>query len=529
MSRNNRNKQYELNPVDARDGWPGLLSEDDVLGAERARRQHFNAGNFYGKPDRTQPIPPTRTLQEIADPYRTVGSALAGIIPSGLGGIAAGAIDAIRGGPNPTQTFADTVTGIQEDFTRLPRTARGQEDLLSALETLESIPYLKEIGDAMDVPGEMTMDATGSPWLAAGVDMIPDIIETAIGAGPALRVGRNVSRTLGKLDPGTVGSASGKMGGNMTGGIGGRNAAQLNPMVVRLADDMRKQGISKEDIWNVTGRRYDQPAFFDEGGNFGFEFDDSKAGYLDEPRNYTQDLRALDGRRSGVKRLRELEKMGMMGAITTVEAAEKDGLRAQFGMLKDYGSMRAAFQHPEVDKHYPTLLDETGYSEGYLSGALGQHESGANKVTINPQAHRDQYGIDKMDDEMRSTALHEFAGHAIQDREKMPAGGSPRDFAQQANMDKIRINGFRAKAEDADKVGFADVANTYRAKAQALQDKLEADPRSPDDKYYALTGEANARAIEARRNLTMEERLARPFWLDYDKKGQPSDQIVKYR
>jgi len=522
MSRNTRNKKFELNSVDARDGLGGLLSEEDVLGAQRALRKHYESGQFYGNPSRSTPVPPTRTLEEISEPWLTAGSAIAGLVPSGLGGIAAGAMDAARGGEAPLETFGRTVGGIQDDLTYLPRTVRGQEDLLSALKWIEEIPYLKEATELLEVPGEKTMEATGSPLLAGMVDVIPDALEMAVGAPHALGIARKVSKQLGRLDPGVVGSRAAKMGGNQTGGIGGRNAQGLNPGTAKMADDMRATGASPDDIWQATGDAYGQPAFFDKANMFGFEFDDSKAAYLAQPRSFEQDVLDLGDRITPAERGRLMELRNKYHNRTWQETLEFKNKTDELGMLSDYGSMRAHFQHPEIDKHYPTLLDDIKYREGALDGAFGEFNANTNTVTVDPSRHTGP-------DDLRSTTLHEFSGHAVQDKAKLPRGGSPREFAQEEQMGKIRINGFLERAKDADNMGFADVAEDYREKARRIQASIYADPRTPEAKYFAISGEAGARAIEARRNMTMDERLARPFWLDFDDRGLMADQIVKYR
>ncbi|RKZ07748.1 hypothetical protein DRQ25_10780 [Candidatus Fermentibacteria bacterium] len=523
MSRNTRNKRFELNPVDARDGWAGLLSEEEVLGRERAIRDHFAQGAFYGRPDRSVPVPPTRTLQEIADPYLTAGSAIAGTIPAGIGGVSAGILDAVGGGSDPLGAAAATVRGIQDDLTFMPRSLRGSEDLLSALKWMEENPVLKAMEDGQNYLGDKTLEVTGSPGLATAAFLAPELIETAFGAPSALNMGRKVSKQLARLDPGVVGSGSAKMSGNQTGGIGGMNAQGLKPGTSKLAYAMRQSGASPDEIWKATGDQFGQPAYFDREGNFGFEFDDSKAAYLAQPRSFEQDVLDLGDKITPLERGRLMELRNKYHNRTWQETLEFKDMTEKLGMMSDYGSMRAHFQHPEIDKHYPTLLDDVQYREQDIPGAYGEYAD--NQVTINPWAHQDG----SVPGGMRSTNLHELSGHAVQDKANLPRGGNPGEFAKEENAGRMRVNGFMARAKDAEAAGDTAQAAVLMDKARALQAKLFADPRTPDAKYYALTGEANARAIQKRRNMTMEERLARPFYRDFDDRGLWDHQIVKYR
>lgn len=50
---------------------------------------------------------------------------------------------------------------------------------------------------------------------------------------------------------------------------------------------------------------------------------------------------------------------------------------------------------------------------------------------------------------------------------------------------------------------------------------------APADAYRRLSGEVEARAVQARQNLTADQRRARPPWLDYD--VQEGKQIVRFR
>lgn len=84
-----------------------------------------------------------------------------------------------------------------------------------------------------------------------------------------------------------------------------------------------------------------------------------------------------------------------------------------------------------------------------------------------------------------------------------------------------------AKERGADQFSPEHQAKYDKARARKLKLVGKAQ-QDPFDMYESLMGEADARAVQTRRDLTMEERLARPFWLDYDKGGALDKQIVRY-
>ena len=62
------------------------------------------------------------------------------------------------------------------------------------------------------------------------------------------------------------------------GTIGGKAAKNLNPETLELAETMKSNGASRDEIWKATGEQFGQPAYFDPvDGSFRFEIDDSQA------------------------------------------------------------------------------------------------------------------------------------------------------------------------------------------------------------------------------------------------------------
>ena len=155
----------------------------------------------------------------------------------------------------------------------------------------------------------------------------------------------------------------------------------------------------------------------------------------------------------------------------------------------------------------------------------------------------------------KSTALHELQ-HAIQGREGMARGGAASDFSsvpQEARynylntVDEKLNNGIGELAEKAN----GDIKEILRIRKQypkeyedfnsaltdlgasSLQEGRanmfkafdKADELSPFTQYRNLAGEAEARQTQARMNMTMDERLANPFYKNYDVPLE--DQIVR--
>lgn len=112
-------------------------------------------------------------------------------------------------------------------------------------------------------------------------------------------------------------------------------------------------------------------------------------------------------------------------------------------------------------------------------------------------------------DSRRATALHEMQ-HYVQEQEGFARGASARSFTQ-ADRDAV----FAAATKDethplhvAQKYGVLDDDDIGRYL------------------YNRSAGEVEARATEARRNLTPEQRRERPPWMDYD--VSENQQIVRF-
>ena len=182
---------------------------------------------------------------------------------------------------------------------------------------------------------------------------------------------------------------------------------------------------------------------------------------------------------------------------------------------------------------YPGYLEQTGKSEhaapfrdrmshsGYTSAY--PEASNINVQRMSGQQFPDRKGAGQyrdnhmwfdaaQPDRGRSIALHELQ-HDAQGREGFARGGSPKQFS----ADDIAAERQRSLS-----IG------------QPLADWSSISPAAGDwsdnivrrNLYNRLSGEVEARAVQLRRDLTPEQRAARPPWLDYD--VPESQQIVRF-
>ena len=219
--------------------------------------------------------------------------------------------------------------------------------------------------------------------------------------------------------------------------------------------------------------------------------------------------------------------------------------------LRD-GTTKGDYKHPELWQQYPELAETKLFMERNMaSNEMGAYDPVKNTASIN----------DNMTpDEKRSTFLHEVGAHGPQGIEKMPRGGDPKQFAVEKVQAYERIGAINKKMDatlakkeqmermsreisnstDMDRFQQADAmadVNRMINRHQNDYDNLmvergklvPAAQQDPFESYQSLTGEAEARAVEVRRDMTMKERLARPFWLDFDKAGSIDKQHTRYR
>ena len=221
------------------------------------------------------------------------------------------------------------------------------------------------------------------------------------------------------------------------------------------------------------------------------------------------------------------------------EMAFKPKFGLEGGESLAYDVNEAVF-HPAMRKAYPNIMEETLTTVRYKPDAP---EAGYYSPRL--PAEGGYVGRDpeimvsgKNRDEMKSVMAHELQ-HAVQQKEGFSRGGNPNQFpvmskdVRESTIDWVRnkiANVAAKKYKDAEFVfsgmergkpeTFADPEiNALMKKLKSLE--ISADPR---EQYKRLAGEAEARATQARRGMTMEQRRATFPYKSYD---VPINELIK--
>lgn len=187
----------------------------------------------------------------------------------------------------------------------------------------------------------------------------------------------------------------------------------------------------------------------------------------------------------------------------------------------------ALLYHPELPNAY-TPLDIATNANIVGSNSLLRSERGF----FDPESKNISIFGGSSADEAKSTMLHELQ-HAIQTKEGWSKGGNPASIAQDQARAKARVGFLNSElsqaAKDLDrfKNGTPEYAAARETYDSAMREKLNISPSlfqsDSYDGYRLLAGEAEARATQARRNMTAEERRAKFPAESYD---VPIDQLI---
>jgi hypothetical protein len=256
------------------------------------------------------------------------------------------------------------------------------------------------------------------------------------------------------------------------------------------------------------------------------------------------------------KRAEEMEKLGASpeeiwretGTFRGPEGAlrqeisdlEATGIFTHLPPSKERRSV-SALRHPEFAEAYPEFasISQTGLKSPTVRGEF-QRASGRESPetgSIIAQAPNEEA--------LASTMLHEFQ-HAVQDFEGFAPGGSPKDFRQRAMPRDIKEIAFKkdmremAISQKLQEAGFPVskgkmVSVSHPKVMKAAKELAEVDPQvkaylddieefnealklfpTPQQQYVRLAGEAEARAVEARKKMTPAERRSTFPYESYD-------------
>jgi hypothetical protein len=421
-----------------------------------------------------------RGIETFTDAVFAIGEPALAIISSsiadpiaGLAGIGMSAFDGVARG-------TDTISNVKNALSYVPKTRAGKVGMKAVADTLQ--PVSDALTGAEDYLGSNTLELTGSPFLAAAAATIPT--------------------ALAELNPlGKVSRQADKMGI-----FAGKKAKTADLNKQAMADELLSRGISRDEIWTETGW------FKDVDEQWKFEIDDSDF-----------KVNPIAGEKG-----QWLTKGG-----TEVPMAITDFV-----------------DHGRTGANYPDLLEgrarlKTGQSGSYE--APSARTFGAERYEL-PAGHNKDGSL--VDPEFsRSVALHETQ-HGIQQREGFAQGGNTatqsddylRDLANKdyytqeatnARLSSRKTPEYKSIQKQIDTILDAGdtenpnlkslmqnrraienlAAKDFDLEAAALSEKTKF---NPFDQYQRLAGEAEARNVETRANMTQTQRIANPPWTTLD-------------
>ncbi len=263
--------------------------------------------------------------------------------------------------------------------------------------------------------------------------------------------------------------------------IGGTSARTAPASSRETAEAMERRRQSPAQILRDTGW------FRGRDGKWRFEIDDSKASLNDAKIDWSTDI--------------------------------YDGVRKRYqgdwnGRLADF------YQHPDLYAAYPELTKASlSVGLGSYYGDSGGFNNGSLKATVND--------VDNLP-KLKSIIAHEIQ-HWIQEREGFSPGSSP---AISSQMNAIAISDLKAellRAEDSkaghNRIGAIKEAIEALETSQMLMKPDWWGNTPADAAYRNVYGEVEARNVQARLDMTADERVATPPWRTED--VAPADIIMR--
>ena len=365
------------------------------------------------------------------------------------------------------------------------------------------------VGDAVAIEDAKKEYQKGNIGTAAfnALTALPLIGDVAAAAKVSIPAMASLGGLYGMMRSGSkhLPDATGAIG-RQRGIIGGVNAKTANLEALEQAKEMVGTGIPREQIWQDTGW------FKGVDDKWRFEIDDSAA-------------------KLNFDKFTKFDPETAIGGYTDIDAQ----------------TMSDVFKHDDLYSNYP----EAGDIRASLTVSDVAEPQNLGGVYMPSRNSIEAVGVNQP--RVRSTSLHELQ-HNVQEGENFARGGNADQFYPELGETKrnadINIKVFNDAMHE--KVKAMDSLEQYRytkankggaidAEISKLKDeysilmdkKLSNVPNAQIDvreeawkKYKALAGEAEARAVQSRMNLTPDERAARPFWEDYD--VPESEQIIRF-
>ena len=282
-----------------------------------------------------------------------------------------------------------------------------------------------------------------------------------------------------------AGSFVGPLG--MAGIFAGVGAKTADKAALRVAKAAAREGKDPRSIWHDTGW------FQGPDGKWRWEIDDSGA---------RVNRRAFEP-----------------------DTSSSAGQAAQEGVFRTIPE-RQAFSHRELFDAYPDMRKmRTRGVVGDGGSGSGTYSSLTDSVEFDARTFADA----------RDVGLHELQ-HAVQERERFAKGGNPKMAAgiiELPQLDQIRaekkklgIDPYHIQNKRASGYQISPEEQAAYRRWQELtdaEDGILANRLSPYEAYRRLAGEAEARAVQARRDMTPEQRRATYPMDSYD---VPQDELI---
>lgn len=329
----------------------------------------------------------------------------------------------------------------------------------------------------------------------------------------------------------------------------GTKAATASQDALSLAKAMDAAGASRDEIWKATGE-LGQPWMKGPDGEWRFEIPDDAAGYA-PGREFARAQEFANSHANTLEHAAILRSYMEKNGVSV--GAAKEWFESEFGraplewsgqLAKDTPApelqkllgdaetripqrsqwssrLGNVLDHPELYAAYPDLVNVPFHIKPpiEMAGADGMFH-GKGEISILDDA---AYGLSKG----KSITAHE-AQHAVQDMEGFARGGTPKtmgdemgnlyEFNQKFNR---AFEQFLTSPDDVAKSNAQQEMDYYLERIRKLQDLRGV--ASPEEAYARLAGEAEARNVQSRMNMTMPERLATPPWKTLD---VPEEQLI---
>jgi hypothetical protein len=334
-----------------------------------------------------------------------------------------------------------------------------------------------------------------------------------------------------------VGLAGG-LADNSVGIFGGRLAKTADQNALMRAEKLAAEGAPREQIWNDTGW------FQGVDGKWRFEIDDS--GAIPTDKKKSEIFTVPDGLKhddlfSAYDQFKDMPlnvgRMSMGMSNGQYHGLDR-GIHLSGSVAEPSRSSLSRVKEIEASPEYKTTFDTEypGATNADLDRMLDEWTySPLGREYTELRRYNSNFG-----DRAKDTTLHELQ-HGVQEIEGFNRGSNTEKFAAQGvwrdlygeaqvvqnrieylGEDPVRAANFVAAEKKLDPIQLKYLAETYSR--DELSDLVK--KNDPYELYRRTAGEAEARTVQARQNLTPEQRQSRPPWLDYD--VPEADQIVRF-